>query len=151
MKDLPADRGTVSFEQRLALSQARTKGFRWKPGQSGNPAGNSRLYFECRKIAQAAAPDMMRGLVALAKDENADERTRAVCLIAVLDRAGIKPIEAAEMLAQIKAEQKAATPGLNPAAYSSEELDQIEAVLRLVQARQSVTTIEAPANDEDQE
>jgi hypothetical protein len=35
---------------------------------------------------------MMRGLIELAKTAE-DERVRSVCLVAVLDRAGVKPID----------------------------------------------------------
>ena len=39
-----------------------------------------------------ASPEMMAGLIDLAKNA-VDERVRSVCLIAVLDRAGVRPID----------------------------------------------------------
>jgi hypothetical protein len=69
-----------------------TRSFRFPKGQSGNPDGQARFYHQCRKIAREASPEMMRELVDLAKTA-ADERVRSVCLIAVLDRAGVKPID----------------------------------------------------------
>ena len=126
------DQGTPEYEQRLALSQARTKAYRWVKGVSGNPSGNSRFYYECRKIAQQASSDMMRGLVELAKTAE-DERVRSVCLIAVLDRAGIKPIEAAEMLEQLtKHDQK---PQFDPRHYSPVELEAIKSALLIIKKR----------------
>jgi hypothetical protein len=85
--------GTMcSPEQRIEILKARTKAFRFPKGQSGNPDGQSRFYHEARKIAREASPDAMKELVALAKTAE-DERVRAVCLVAVLDRAGVKPID----------------------------------------------------------
>jgi hypothetical protein len=132
-KDNPtADQGTQQYEQRLALSQARTKAYRWAKGTSGNPSGNSRFYYECRKIAQQASPDMMRGLVELANTAE-DERVRSVCIIAVLDRAGIKPIEAAEMLEQLKKQDQ--KPQFDPRDYDAEKLKLLDAAFRLLVQR----------------
>jgi hypothetical protein len=78
--------------QRIEILKARTKAFRFPKGRSGNPDGQSRFYHEARKIAREASPEAMRELVALAKTAE-DERVRAVCLVAVLDRAGVKPID----------------------------------------------------------
>jgi hypothetical protein len=68
---------------------ARGRAFRFPKGQSGNPDGQSRFYHECRKLAREASPEMMRELIELAKTAE-DERVRSVCLVAVLDRAGIR-------------------------------------------------------------
>jgi hypothetical protein len=70
----------------------RGKAFRFPKGQSGNPDGQSRFYHESRKLAREASPEMMRELIDLAKTAE-DERVRSVCLIAVLDRAGVRPID----------------------------------------------------------
>jgi hypothetical protein len=40
---------------------------RFRPGQSGNPSGQSRLYHECRKLARQASPEMMQELIELAR------------------------------------------------------------------------------------
>ena len=71
---------------------ARGRAFRFPKGQSGNPDGQARFYHQCRKIAREASPEMMRELIDLAKTAE-DERVRSVCLIAVLDRAGVRPID----------------------------------------------------------
>ena len=52
----------------------------------------SRFYYECRRIARDASPEMMRGLIELARTAQ-DERVKSVALVAVLDRAGIRPID----------------------------------------------------------
>ena len=80
-------------EQTPAIMRARNKAFRWPKGQSGNPDGQSRYYHVCRKLAREASPEMMRVLIDLAMDTEADERVRSVCAVAVLDRAGIRPVD----------------------------------------------------------
>jgi hypothetical protein len=114
----------------MAEFTARGKAFRLPKGQSGNPDGQSRFYHECRKIAQEASPEMMRGHVDLARTAE-DERVRSVCLIAVLDRAGVRPID------YIPAEDAAAgRTRFDPSLYTPEQLVEIEKVLRMVAATQ---------------
>jgi|SRR5208282_3753874 len=62
---------------------------RWRPGQSGNPSGNSSTYGEAIKLAQAAAPYAVRRLIALMDSE--DPRVAAVACNSILDRAFGKP------------------------------------------------------------
>ena len=116
----------------MAKFTARGKAFRFPKGQSGNPDGQSRFYHESRKIAREASPEMMRGLVDLARTAE-DERVRSVCLIAVLDRAGVRPID------HDPAEDTAAArkPGFDPSLYTSEQLELIEATLRMIAATQA--------------
>jgi hypothetical protein len=110
---------------------ARGKAFRFPKGQSGNPDGQSRFYHACRQLAREASPEMMAGLIGLAKNA-VDERVRSVCLIAVLDRAGVRPID------YDPAEDAAARqPKFDPSLYSPEQLDGIERTLRLVAATQA--------------
>ena len=113
----------------MALIRARNKAFRWPKGQTGNPSGQSRFYHEARKIARQAAPEMMRELVELAKTAE-DERVRSVCLVAVLDRAGLRPID------HDPAEDKAGRPRFDPRDYSAEELAIIEQAFRLMVERE---------------
>jgi hypothetical protein len=68
---------------------------------------------------------MMRGLAELAKNAE-DERVRAVSLMAVLDRAGLKPIDFDP------SEDKAEKPKFNPDNYTPAELELIERVLRMM-------------------
>ena len=117
----------------LARAQftARGKAFRFPKGRSGNPDGQSRFYHACRQLAREASPEMMAGLIDLAKNA-VDERVRSVCLIAVLDRAGVRPID------YDPAEDAAARqPKFDPSLYSPEQLDEIERTLRLVAATQA--------------
>ena len=74
---------------------------------------------------------MMAGLIDLAKNAE-DERVRSVCLIAVLDRAGVRPID------YDPAEDAAARqPKFDPSLYSPEQLAQIEQALRMIAATQA--------------
>ena len=117
----------------LAMAQftARGKAFRFPKGQSGNPDGQSRFYHACRQLARDASPEMMAGLIDLAKNAE-DERVRSVCLIAVLDRAGVRPID------YDPAEDAAARqPKFDPSLYSPEQLAQIEQTLRMIAAKQA--------------
>jgi hypothetical protein len=65
--------------------------YKWKPGQSGNPAGRSGLYGECRRLAAEASPTAMKRLIELMDAQ--DERVAYMAAVAVLDRAGVKPRE----------------------------------------------------------
>jgi len=109
---------------------ARGKAFRFPKGQSGNPDGQARFYHQCRKIAREASPEMMRELIDLAKTA-ADERVRSVCLIAVLDRAGVRPIDFDPAQEQAKK-----APPFDPALYTSDELRQMQAAMTLIAVRQ---------------
>jgi len=123
-----------SSPRRRALSvaefTARGKAFRFPKGQSGNLSGQSRLYHECRKLAREASPEMMTGLIDLAKNA-VDERVRAVCLIAVLDRAGVRGYDFDPN------SEKDERPKFNPCDNSPAELDLIEAAFRLMVTREA--------------
>jgi hypothetical protein len=118
-------------ERALAMSEftARGKAFRFQKGQSGNISGQSRFYHECRKLAREASPEMMAGLIDLAKNA-VDERVRSVCLVAVLDRAGIRPMDY-----DPKVDEAAEKPKFDPSLYSDEERQLIRQVLELVMER----------------
>ena len=121
--------------QSLAVMRARNKAYRWPKGVSGNPGGQAAIYHQCRKLARDASLDMMRGLVDLAKNAE-DERVRSVCLIAVLDRAGVMPIDRPEA----EPDQR---PAFDPRAFNERDLAVIEAALKLMLAGGS-----APAEPE---
>ncbi len=110
----------------MAEFAARGKAFRFPKGQSGNSSGQSRFYHECRKLAREASPEMMAGLIDLAKNA-VDERVRAVCLVAVLDRAGVRP-------ADYDPNCDAERPKLefDPPVYTLAELEQLEIGLKLL-------------------
>jgi hypothetical protein len=56
-----------------------------------------------------------------------------VCLIAVLDRAGVKPIDY-----DPKAEGPKKPPPFDPSLYSTEELRQMQAVMQMIAIRQGL-------------
>jgi hypothetical protein len=119
-------------EQTLTIMRARNRAFRWPRGVSGNPTGQSRFYHECRKLAREASPDMMLGLIDLAKNAE-DERVRSVCQMAVLDRAGIRPIDKPEP-------ENADRPAFEPRNYTRQDLAVIEAALLLMRQGGSAPT-----------
>lgn len=122
---------TDDSEQHLEIMRARNKAFRWPKGTSGRTL-LARCYHQAREQARKAAPDAVQVLIDLQNDPECDPRVRSVCAMAVLDRAGVKPIDfdPAE-------EAKARKPVFNPADFSMDELMQIEAALRLIVDRQA--------------
>ena len=64
-----------------------------------------------------------------------DERIKAVCGFGVLDRAGIRPQEYAEVIEEMKAEQKPSN--FDPCDYIAEELNTIEAGFRIIAQRRA--------------
>lgn len=125
-----------SHEQRVEILKARTKAFRFQRGRSGNPDGQSRFYHEARMLARRAAPEMMKELIELARHAE-DERVKSVCLVAVLDRAGVRGIDFDPT------EEKAERPQFNPRDYSKEELELIERALRIIIARREEKALQA--------
>jgi len=115
-------------EQALAVMRARNKAFRWPKGVSGNPTGQSLFYHEARKLGRRAAPTVMQELINLALHAE-DERVRSICAVAVLDRAGVRPVDFDP------AEELEERPSFNPRDYSPEELNLIERALRLMVER----------------
>ena len=116
---------TYSRENSVEILKARTKAFRFPKGKSGNPDGQSRFYHESRKLANRAAPELMRSLIDLTKNAE-DECVRSACLVAVLDRAGIRPIDKPEP------DQEPRRPRLDTSKYSLEELKFIGEALQLM-------------------
>ena len=74
-----------------------------------------------RALARAAAPEMMARLIELGLTAE-DERVASVCLVAGLDRAGVKPID-------YDPAQDQAQPSWNPGALTAEEREQLRAIL----------------------
>jgi hypothetical protein len=66
--------------------------WRFQPGESGNPGGLSKFYWETRRLARDASPAVMARLIELALHAD-DERVASVCGVAVLDRGGIRPTD----------------------------------------------------------
>jgi hypothetical protein len=83
----------------------------------------SRFYFECRQIFQEASPELARAIVELALDPKVDERVRSVCLVAGLDRAGIRAIDYNPSQDQVQ-------PTWDPGALTAEERADLKALLQ---------------------
>jgi hypothetical protein len=92
----------------------------WQPGQSGNPTGRGGLYAECRRLAAEASPDAMRRLIELMHAE--DERVSLLATTAVLDRAGVKPMD-------YDPAQDNPQPTWDPGSLDPEEREQLKAML----------------------
>jgi hypothetical protein len=93
----------------------------WRPGVSGNPSGRGGLYLECRRLAAEASPQAMRRLIALMDAE--DERVSYMATTAVLDRAGVKPID-------YDPAQDQPQPSWDPGALTDEDREQLKALLQ---------------------
>jgi hypothetical protein len=68
----------------------------WRPGQSGNPGGQTADFGEALRLARQAAPDAVRRLIELMDSD--DGRVAAVACNAILDRALGKPRSAPDEL-----------------------------------------------------
>src|SRR5262245_51603335 len=95
-KELRALGGSLKTQVHAGRAQVRdvpeaARKYKWRPGQSGNPSGRGGLYHECRRLASEASPTAMRRLIKLMDAE--DERVAYMAIVAVLDRAGVKPTE----------------------------------------------------------
>ena len=101
---------------------AALKAYRYPKGVSGNPSGMNRYYFECRKLAKEASPEIMRELIRLGLTAE-DERVKSVACVAVLDRAGVKPIDHDPAEDQVK-------PTWDPGVLTAEEREQLKALLQ---------------------
>jgi hypothetical protein len=113
---LPAATRARSYAGAAAL-----KAYRFPKGVSGNPSGMNRYYFECRKLAREASPEIMRELIRLGLTAE-DERVKSVACVAVLDRAGVKPIDHDPAEDQVK-------PTWDPGALTDEERENLKAYL----------------------
>jgi hypothetical protein len=105
-------------------AERRTKAaypWRFQPGQSGNPGGLSKFYWETRRLARDASPAVMARLIELALHAD-DERVASVCGVAVLDRAGIRPMDHDPAADNPQ-------PTWDPGSLDPEEREQLKALL----------------------
>jgi hypothetical protein len=113
----------------------------WKPGQTGNPGGVTGEYGEAMRLARSRAPRGVMRLIELAElDEldatgslkplsaKHDPRVVTVAVTNLLDRAFGRPKE----YDPAKDPANNPRPAFDPRAYSDEELERIEGVLRLL-------------------
>jgi hypothetical protein len=128
--------GTTEAE---LLEPARRAHLRpWKKGQSGNPGGLGAFYQQARKIVRDAAPELMRELVKLALTAE-DERVKSVCLIAALDRAGLKPTEFNPLAENTDAR------ALDLSKLTPEQRAQLRLLIDLAKTDQALTEAERPS------
>lgn len=116
-----------------------------KPGEVRNPWGGNapgskrELYRESRRLALDAAPAAMRRAIELVGSK--DERVATINIQTVLDRAGIRPIEAPEV-------DDDKRPRFDPSRLSLAQLAQLEAALRLYVQAMVMPEDDASAADE---
>ena len=131
----------VTLAETAATPAALRAYKRWPKGVTVSPHGRAlgqgRVYAQARTLARDAAPRMMAGLIELAQTAE-DERVRSVCIIAVLDRAGIRPIDEDPF--------PATKAPFNPRLYTPEELATIETALKLIKERRGDTERELPVS-----
>ena len=116
----------------LAAERRAKAAFPWRfqPGVSGNPGGLSKFYWETRRLARDASPAVMVRLIELALHAE-DERVASVCGVAVLDRAGVRPIDYDPGEDQVK-------PTWDPGVLSDEQREQLKAILATIIASEKV-------------
>ena len=114
---------SAEAKHQMVLASGR-RAFKKQKLSTNRPA-LTRAYYEARQLARIAAPDMMRSLIETAKDDE-DGRVRTVAALAVLDRAGIRPTDFDPA--------EGANDGFdfNPRDYTTEELEVLEAALKLM-------------------
>ena len=75
----------------MAFQKGNTHGRRWQPGQTGNPGGLPAYVQSVRLLAGQKAPRAIQRLAELLEDK--DPRVVISAATALLDRAGVTPLE----------------------------------------------------------
>ena len=70
---------------------------RFKPGQSGNPAGRPKEIGHLRELARERTEEALGTLISVMADEAAPASARVAAACAVLDRGYGRPIQATEI------------------------------------------------------
>ena len=68
----------------------------WKKGQSGNPSGCPKGWFDVKKAAEKHSEEAIQKIYKLMNSAE-DEKVQAMCAIYLLDRAHGKPPQAVEV------------------------------------------------------
>ena len=92
-------------------------GGRWQPGQSGNPGGLPPIIREVRRLAAQRAPRAIHRLSELV--ESTDDRIALAAAVALLDRAGVTPLD-------IEVQLGSRTPLLDDPLALVPEMDEVE-------------------------
>lgn len=98
----------------------------FRKGEVHNPGGKGGEYRRCLRLCRNASHKAAEEIIRLS-NESDDERIRYMAATWICERAWGKPKEY-----DPKAEEAEASPSFNPRDYSLEELDTIEAALRLM-------------------
>jgi hypothetical protein len=107
----------------------------FRKGEVHNPAGRGGEYQHCLKLCRESSYDAAKEIVRLSR-ESEDERVRYMAANWVYEHAWGKPKD------YDPTKEKPQT-GFNPADYTPEELNQIEAALRLIMSRRDQKQAEA--------
>lgn len=120
---------------RIAKLPAAFRERMWKPGQTGNTKGVVGEYTRCLSLCRANSHEAAQEVIRLAH-ESEDERVRYMAATWVYERAwGKGPTFD-------PSKEAPARPKFNPRDYSPEELDLIEAALRLIKRGRATTEAE---------
>lgn len=122
-------RACTTRRSAVADRSSKAKSVPLPKGEIRQPWRRVKILLRSSSARKASIARHKQVLIDLAKDHNVDERVRSVCAVAVLDRGGVKPIDFDPV------EEKALQPAFNPRDYSTEELETIEAALRIIQNR----------------
>ena len=100
-------------------------------GKSGNPGGRTKQFAQCQRLCREASPDAARRLIELIQSE--DERVALMAADKVFERAWGRPKEF-----DPNAETPKKAPPFDPSLYSTEELRQMQAVMKMIAIRQGL-------------
>jgi hypothetical protein len=106
----------------------------WAKGRTkaASTGGMTKVYYLARRVLTDHSPEMVAELVDLALN-CPDEKVRAGCLIAALDRAGLRPMDF-----DVKAEGPVRRPPFDPSLYTTEELREMQRVMKMIAMRQGL-------------
>jgi hypothetical protein len=117
-----------------ALGRPPKRDNKWDPFSKDRPRPGdmAKVYKLARRILYDYTPELAAELVDLALNAD-DERIRFGCLVAALDRAGVKPIDFDE-----KAVDGAQRPKFDPSLYTFEELEVLYNAMELMARKQAL-------------
>ena len=100
-------------------------------GKSGNPGGRTKQFAQCQRLCREASPDAARRLIELIQSE--DERVALMAADKVFERAWGKPKEY-----DPNAEAPKKPPPFDPSLYTTDELRQMQKVMKMIAVRQGL-------------
>jgi hypothetical protein len=103
----------------------------YKKGQTGNPGGKTKQFAQCQRLCREASPDAARRLIELIQSE--DERVALMAADKIFERAWGRPKEY-----DPNAETVKKPPPFDPSLYTTDELRQMQAVMKMIAIRQGL-------------